>query len=28
MPFNNNQTNMTQEERDVINCWMNQGAKK
>ena len=28
MPFNNNQTNMTQEERDLINCWMNQGAKK
>ena len=28
MPFNNNQTDMTQEERDMINCWMNQGAKK
>lgn len=28
MPFNNNQTQMTQEERDMINCWMNQGAPK
>jgi len=28
MPFNNNQTGMTQEERDMINCWMNQGAPK
>jgi uncharacterized membrane protein len=28
MPFNNNQTQMTQEERDIINCWMNQGAPK
>lgn len=26
MPFNNNQTEMTQEERDMIACWMNQGA--
>jgi uncharacterized membrane protein len=28
MPFNNNQTKMTQEERDMINCWINQGAQK
>tara|TARA_R110002074_G_scaffold115512_7_gene246473 strand:- start:690 stop:2093 length:1404 start_codon:yes stop_codon:yes gene_type:complete len=28
MPFNNNQTQMTQEERDMINCWINQGAPK
>ena len=28
MPFNNNQTGMTQEERDMINCWINQGAPK
>jgi uncharacterized membrane protein len=28
MPFNNNQTGMTQEERDIINCWINQGAPK
>ncbi|SFZ89346.1 Uncharacterized membrane protein [Flaviramulus basaltis] len=28
MPFNNNQTGMTQEERDMINCWMSQGALK
>jgi uncharacterized membrane protein len=28
MPFNNNQTEMTQEERDMINCWINQGAPK
>ena len=28
MPFNNNQTEMTQEERDVINCWISQGAPK
>lgn len=28
MPFNNNQTHMTQEERDIINCWMSQGAPK
>lgn len=28
MPFNNNQTQMTQEERDIINCWINQGAPK
>ncbi|MCF6280091.1 MAG: urate hydroxylase PuuD [Flavobacteriaceae bacterium] len=28
MPFNNNQTKMTQEERDAINCWISQGAKK
>lgn len=28
MPFNNNQTDMTQEERDMINCWINQGAPK
>ncbi|WCO01203.1 urate hydroxylase PuuD [Psychroserpens ponticola] len=28
MPFNNNQTLMTQEERDMINCWINQGAPK
>ena len=28
MPFNNNQTEMTQEERDMINCWINQGALK
>ncbi len=26
MPFNNNQTGMTPEERDMINCWMIQGA--
>ncbi|WP_052172501.1 urate hydroxylase PuuD [Psychroserpens jangbogonensis] len=26
MPFNNNQTGMTQEERDMINCWISQGA--
>lgn len=28
MPFNNNQTEMTQEERDLINCWISQGAPK
>ena len=28
MPFNNNQTQMTKEERDMINCWINQGAPK
>ena len=28
MPFNNNQTGMTQEERDMINCWISQGAPK
>jgi len=28
MPFNNNQTGMTQEERNLINCWINQGALK
>ena len=28
MPFNNNQTQMTDEERDMINCWINQGAPK
>jgi len=28
MPFNNNQTNMLQEERDLIECWILQGAKK
>jgi uncharacterized membrane protein len=28
MPFNNNQTEMTQEERDMINCWISQGAPK
>ena len=28
MPFNNNQTGMTEEERDMINCWINQGAPK
>jgi len=28
MPFNNNQTGMTQEERDRINCWISQGAPK
>ena len=28
MPFNNNQTGMTQEERDMIYCWINQGAPK
>jgi len=28
MPFNNNQTGMTQEERNMINCWINQGAPK
>ena len=28
MPFNNNQTGMTQEERDMINCWISQGAQK
>ncbi len=28
MPFNNNQTGITQEERDMINCWINQGAPK
>lgn len=28
MPFNNNQTGMLAEERDMINCWMNQGAPK
>jgi len=28
MPFNNNQTGMTQDERDMINCWINQGAPK
>jgi uncharacterized membrane protein len=28
MPFNNNQTGMTLEERDMINCWINQGAPK
>ncbi len=28
MPFNNNQTGMLLEERDMINCWMNQGAIK
>ena len=28
MPFNNNQTEMTPEERDMINCWINQGAPK
>ena len=28
MPFNNNQTEMTQEERDMINCWINQGTPK
>lgn len=28
MPFNNNQTEMLPEERDMINCWMNQGAIK
>lgn len=28
MPFNNNQTGMTQQERDMINCWINQGALK
>ena len=28
MPFNNNQTKMTDEERDLINCWINQGAPK
>jgi len=28
MPFNNNQTGMTQEERDMINCWITQGAPK
>ena len=28
MPFNNNQTEMTDEERDIINCWINQGAPK
>jgi uncharacterized membrane protein len=28
MPFNNNQTGMTDEERDMINCWINQGAPK
>lgn len=28
MPFNNNQTEITQEERDLINCWINQGAPK
>jgi uncharacterized membrane protein len=27
MPFNNNQTGMTPEERDMINCWMIQGAQ-
>jgi len=27
MPFNNNQTEMTQEERDMIECWILQGAK-
>jgi uncharacterized membrane protein len=27
MPFNNNQTNMLQEERDLIECWILQGAK-
>ncbi|MCB4798190.1 urate hydroxylase PuuD [Neotamlana laminarinivorans] len=26
MPFNNNQTGMTEEERDIINCWITQGA--
>ena len=28
MPFNNNQTEMTQKERDLINCWISQGAPK
>ncbi len=28
MPFNNNQTKITQEERDLIDCWINQGAPK
>lgn len=28
MPFNNNQTGITQEERDMINCWYSQGAPK
>lgn len=28
MPFNNNQTGMTEEERDMINCWISQGAPK
>lgn len=28
MPFNNNQTGMTPEERDLINCWISQGAPK
>ena len=28
MPFNNNQTGMTQEERNMINCWISQGAQK
>lgn len=28
MPFNNNQTEMTQAERDLINCWISQGAPK
>jgi len=28
MPFNNNQTKITQEERDLIDCWVNQGAPK
>ena len=27
MPFNNNQTKMTDEERKVVECWINQGAK-
>ena len=28
MPFNNNQTEMTDKEREIINCWINQGAPK
>jgi len=28
MPFNNNQTKITQEERDMIDCWISQGAPK